>query len=286
MAPSSAEKATAKSTTGSADHELEGKENEWKFRAPYKIHEDVSSSNGSNGSGGDVEMAEGDGAKEGKKGEKGERGAFKAVYEGGCHCGKVRYQLGREKPVKSKFCHCSTCQKLHGELCLFIFFWDGVVGEGTSFTGAPFQHAAIFHKEDINFLKGHHDLQWYDSSEKTTRHKLPCKVSCEHCGSWIMDEGRSMILLFPGLLELSKEAKELFKPTLHMFYANRMVDINDGLPKWSGMQDDSELIADTPAEDIKKRKRDVEEKEREERAKRRNGGDDNNGEGEDGGEEQ
>lgn len=56
-----------------------------------------------------------------------------------------------------------------------------------------------------------------------------------------------------------------------MFYDNRMVDINDGLPKWSGMQGKSDLIADSPAEDVKKRKREMEEEEREERAKRRNG---------------
>ncbi|CZS94218.1 uncharacterized protein RAG0_04277 [Rhynchosporium agropyri] len=252
MAPSTTEKATAQSHTGCADHELEGEHNEWKFRAPYKVHENVSNSSSSPK---DIEMTSADDKKgSGANGEKeGGDGGFRAIYEGGCHCGKVKYQLSREAPVKSKFCHCSTCQRLHG---------------------APLQHAAIFHKEDINFLKGHHDLQWYDSQEKTTRHKLPCKVSCAHCGSWIMDEGRSMILLFPGLLELSEEAKEKFKPTLHMFYANRVVDINDGLPKWAGMQDDSELIADTPAEDIKKRKREVDEKEREERAKKRHGDED------------
>lgn len=29
------------------------------------------------------------------------------------------------------------------------------------YIGAPFQWAAIFHKEDINFTHGHHDLGWY-----------------------------------------------------------------------------------------------------------------------------
>ena len=62
-----------------------------------------------------------------------------------------------------------------------------------------------------------------------------------------------------------------------MFYDNRVVDINDGLPKWSGMQGESDLIADSPAEDVKKRKREVEEEEREERAKRRGGDEDMDG---------
>ena len=56
---------------------------EWKTRAPYKIHESDKD--------------------------------FHVRYEGGCHCGRVKYQLSREKPLDSKFCHCTTCQKLHGE---------------------------------------------------------------------------------------------------------------------------------------------------------------------------
>jgi len=267
MAPSATQKSAATNnadTPSTNSSDIEGKGNEWKFRAPYKIHSNKKdksndqpsrsgSKNGKGGNGKNGKGGEDDG--EGEEGD-GEEEEFKAIYEGGCHCGKVRYQLGREKPLASKFCHCGTCQRIHG---------------------APFQHAAIFHKEDINFLKGHHDLQWYDSTEKTTRHKLPCKVSCAYCGSWIMDEGRRMILLFPGLIDFKDGEKEKFAPECHMFYDNRVVDINDGLPKWSGMQGESDLIADSPAEDVKKRKREVEEEEREERAKRRGGDEDMDG---------
>ena len=81
-------------------------------------------------------------------------------------------------------------------------------------TGAPFQWAAIFHKEDINFTKGHDELGWYDSTEKTTKHKLPCKVSCAYCRTPIMDEGRNMILLFPSLIHFhgKKEDMDNFEP--------------------------------------------------------------------------
>lgn len=57
----------------------------WKKRAPYRIHE---------------------------KNE-----GFQKVYDAACHCGKVRYQLSREKPLDSKLCHCTTCQTQHGESC-------------------------------------------------------------------------------------------------------------------------------------------------------------------------
>jgi hypothetical protein len=55
---------------------------QWKHRAPYRIHE-----NGDN---------------------------FNVKWKGKCHCGKVEYQLSREKPLKVKYCHCTTCQRLHG----------------------------------------------------------------------------------------------------------------------------------------------------------------------------
>lgn len=164
---------------------------EWKHRAPYQIH------------------------------TKAEH--FKAAWNGTCHCGKTKYQLSREKPLVSKYCHCTTCQRLHG---------------------SPFQWAAIFHKTDINFTHGHHDLAWYDPSECTTRHKLPCKVSCAYCRTPIMDEGRNMILLFPTLIEgiNTKEGREAFQAECHMFYSRRVVDIKDGLPKWEGLNEESKRM--------------------------------------------
>ena len=62
--------------------EMHGESNEWKYRAPYSVHDNDPN--------------------------------FHVRYEGSCHCGKVQYQLSREKPLDSKYCHCTTCQKLHG----------------------------------------------------------------------------------------------------------------------------------------------------------------------------
>lgn len=38
---------------------------------------------------------------------------FKSAWEGACHCGRVRYSLSREKPLASKYCHCTDCQRMH-----------------------------------------------------------------------------------------------------------------------------------------------------------------------------
>lgn len=88
MAPSATEKPQAKSS-GSNSSDVEGEQNEWKFRAPYKVHEN----------------------KDG--------GGFNTLYEASCHCGRVKYQLSREKPLDAKYCHCTTCQVLHGSFLPF-----------------------------------------------------------------------------------------------------------------------------------------------------------------------
>ena len=39
---------------------------------------------------------------------------FETKWRGSCHCGRVQYQLSREVPLDAKYCHCTTCQRLHG----------------------------------------------------------------------------------------------------------------------------------------------------------------------------
>lgn len=57
-----------------------------------------------------------------------------------------------------------------------------------------------------------------------------------------------------SLSDRPKTPADRYFRSCHMFYPRRVVDIPDGKPKWSGINGDSELIADTPEQD-KKRKR-------------------------------
>lgn len=61
-----------------------------------------------------------------------------------------------------------------------------------------------------------------------------------------------------------------------MFYTQRLVDIPDGKPKWTGINDQSDLVEDSPPEAIKKRKRQVEEEEKEKSKKDKHDGKSNN----------
>lgn len=39
---------------------------------------------------------------------------FAAKYTGHCHCRRIEYQISRDAPLDAKFCHCRTCQAIHG----------------------------------------------------------------------------------------------------------------------------------------------------------------------------
>lgn len=139
---------------------------------------------------------------------------FAPRYQASCHCATVRYQVCAD-PVDAKICHCTVCQKLHG---------------------APMQWAAIFHKHHVRFCAGVDHLRFFNSEMNRPERRLPCKVSCGLCGAPLADEGRNMWLAFPSLFDFGRPPRvpRSFKPTCHIFYAARTLDMNDGLPKWAG----------------------------------------------------
>ncbi len=138
---------------------------------------------------------------------------------GQCLCGAVKFTA---EDVETEFgvCHCIMCQKLHG---------------------APMQWAAIFHKHHVRFSAGLNHLRFFNGNLNKAERILPCKVSCSLCGALIADEGRNMWLAFPSLFDFGTPPKipEAFKPTCHIFYAARVFDMDDGLPKWAGHSENS-----------------------------------------------
>jgi len=147
---------------------------------------------------------------------------FVAKYTASCFCEAVRYEVSAD-PVDAKICHCTTCQRLHG---------------------APMQWAAIFHKRHVRFTAGLENLVFYNSEQNRPERILPCKVRCGKCGTPIADEGRRMWLAFPSLFDFGYPAKvpEAFRPTCHLFYGSRVIEIQGDLPKWSGHKNHSELL--------------------------------------------
>lgn len=143
---------------------------------------------------------------------------FIPKYRAACFCGRVQYEVSAE-PVDAKYCHCRACQTLHG---------------------APMQWAAIFHKHHVRLTAGWEQLRFFNSELGLNDRILPCKVSCNQCGTPIADEGRRMWLAFPTLFDFGiGSAPASFRPSCHIFYGQRVTEIYDNLPKWSGHKDHS-----------------------------------------------
>ncbi len=145
--------------------------------------------------------------------------SFSARYRAQCFCGAVALEV-RSDPVDSKICHCIQCQFLHG---------------------APFQWAVIFDKSDVRFVRGVKDLHSYNAETQTTDHRLPCKLSCERFRSPIADEGRRMFMAFGPLFDFGDPPRvpSAFSPTCHIFYGSRVIDVDDGKPKFPGHKESS-----------------------------------------------
>ncbi len=139
---------------------------------------------------------------------------FRPLYTAACFCGAIRFEVDAD-PVDSKICHCSTCQRLHG---------------------APFQWAVIFHKHNVRFVRGVDDLDSYAAGTMQAAHVLPCKLSCKHCRTPIADEGRNMFLAFGPLFDFGSPPRipPAFEPSCHIFYGSRLIDVDDGRPKYPG----------------------------------------------------
>ena len=63
---------------------------------------------------------------------------------------------------------------------------------------------------------------------------LPCKLSCAVCRAPIADEGRRMFLAFGPLFGFGypHSVPRAFEPSCHIFYGARVIDVNDGKPKY------------------------------------------------------
>lgn len=126
----------------------------------------------------------------------------KTRYKGSCYCGAVQFECG--EPVRAPVCHCTGCQSLHG---------------------SPFVWSVVLLKEEFQWLQGYDD-----SIEKYQ----DLRYTCKQCHGKIADEGPKYHYSFPSLFSFSSKSNmpKSFQPTHHCFYGQRIMDVNDAMPKF------------------------------------------------------
>ncbi|CAO1614370.1 unnamed protein product [Jaminaea pallidilutea] len=148
---------------------------------------------------------------------------FETKYKASCWCGRIKFEYHGD-PIDAKHCHCTQCQRLHG---------------------APFQWAALYHKTSVRLA---HDcdpsfLSFFSTHTKYSEHLVPCKIACAQCHSPLMDEGRNMVMAYPSSFQFKDgHVPPAFAPSAHIFYGESIVEVDDGVPKWSGHKDHSEIL--------------------------------------------
>lgn len=124
-------------------------------------------------------------------------------YRGACLCGRVRFALDGP-PMMSAFCHCSICRR-----------W----------TGAAFSMIGFWHPERCSLESDGRLLERATSSHLT-------RFRCPECGTPIYNAVRTERLVSNNfMLPLLDRLDEQNRPTCHIYYADRIADVADDLPR-------------------------------------------------------
>ena len=125
-----------------------------------------------------------------------------------CYCGKIQMEI-RGRPVAVSICHCTVCRRL---------------------SGGAFSIQSLHSKNNFSCAAEEVDLWSIQSSPNVTRYR------CKECGSPVyatLGKGKTYVVPRSALTNVAKD-DECFAPTHHMHYKQRVIDVEDELPKFVG----------------------------------------------------
>ncbi len=132
-------------------------------------------------------------------------------YEGRCACGAVKV-TATGKPTAAGYCHCESCRRWHT---------------------APINAWAAWAGDAVTITQGEDELVRFDTRDQGGSN---VRCSCGRCGSGVMNQRHDGVtVVYPSALHGSGFEHD---PMVHIHYQERVLDVNDGLPKF----------ADSPAE--------------------------------------
>ncbi|MFV0473415.1 MAG: GFA family protein [Pikeienuella sp.] len=130
------------------------------------------------------------------------------IYKGACFCGAVEIEA-TGAPVLMGYCHCESCR---------------------SWSAGPVNAFTLWPPEAVTVVKGEEHIRTFAKTERSQR------KWCAKCGGHLMSAHPGMGLTdvyaatLPGLG---------FEPGFHVFYAESVLPIRDGLPKFKDMPGDA-----------------------------------------------
>lgn len=123
------------------------------------------------------------------------------TYRGECFCGTVKVEAQGE-PEAMGYCHCRSCR---------------------SWSGSPVAAFTLWKPENVKVTAGEDALGAYSGSETA------CRRYCKRCGGSVMIESppNNIVNIFSATIPDLK-----FQPGVHLHYAEAVLPMQDGLPKF------------------------------------------------------
>ena len=124
-----------------------------------------------------------------------------ASYAGECFCGSVQVEASGE-PEGMGYCHCRSCR---------------------SWSGGPVNAFTLWKPDAVKITKGAENIATFQKTEVSQRQY------CAKCGGHLMTNHPTLNLVdvFSATLPSLK-----FNPGLHVNYAETVLPMRDGLPKF------------------------------------------------------
>jgi Uncharacterized conserved protein len=125
-----------------------------------------------------------------------------SIYHGQCFCGAIEIEVAGE-PAGMGICHCRSCR---------------------SWSGGPVNAFSLWQPEAVKITKGGEHLGTYAKTPASERQ------FCTLCGGHLMAHhpGLGLIDVFSATIPTLDH-----KPALHVNYAETVMPMHDGLPKFA-----------------------------------------------------
>ena len=139
------------------------------------------------------------------------------TYQGKCFCGAVELQVTGE-PKAQGFCHCESCR---------------------SWSAGPVNAFSLWEPSAVKVTKGADNIASYKKTEKSVR------KWCKTCGGHLMTDhpGWNLVDVYAATIPEFK-----FSPAVHVAYAEKVLPIKDGLPKFKDIPKEMGGSGETLAE--------------------------------------
>ena len=123
------------------------------------------------------------------------------THEGACFCGSVRIAV-RGEPLGMGYCHCQSCR---------------------SWSASPVNGFTLWKPESVTVTQGADHIETFQKTPRSLR------KWCRRCGGHLMTDHPQWGLVDVYAATLPTLA---FKPGVHVNYAEAVLRIQDGLPKF------------------------------------------------------